>query len=46
MNCLRQTIGDTLANGYAHHIQRLMVTGLYALMLAVCATEMHAWYHA
>ncbi|MCS6920268.1 MAG: cryptochrome/photolyase family protein, partial [Fimbriimonadales bacterium] len=31
MNCLRQTIGQTLKHGFAHHIQRLMITGLYAL---------------
>lgn len=42
--CLRQTIGDTLENGYAHHIQRLMVTGLYALMLGVRPQEVEAWY--
>lgn len=46
MNCLRQTIGDTLAHGYAHHIQRLMVTGLYALLLGVRPREIHAWYLA
>ena len=33
MNCLRQAIGQTLDYGYAHHIQRLMVTGLFALLL-------------
>ncbi len=31
--CLRETISQTLALGYAHHIQRLMVTGLFALLL-------------
>jgi hypothetical protein len=29
--CLKQTVGQPLEYGYAHHIQRLMVTGLYAL---------------
>ena len=29
MNCLRQIITQTLDHGYAHHIQRLMVTGLF-----------------
>ncbi|MBL8305272.1 MAG: cryptochrome/photolyase family protein, partial [Rubrivivax sp.] len=33
MRCLRDAIGQTLRHGYAHHIQRLMVTGLYALLL-------------
>ncbi len=32
MNCLRQAVGDTIANAYAHHIQRLMITGNFALM--------------
>jgi deoxyribodipyrimidine photolyase-related protein len=46
MNCLRQVIGQTLAFGYAHHIQRLMVTGLFALMLGVTPREVHEWYLA
>ncbi len=46
INCLRQVIGQTLAYGYAHHIQRLMVTGLYALLLGVNPTEVHKWYLA
>jgi deoxyribodipyrimidine photolyase-related protein len=46
MNCLRQSIGQTLTHGYAHHIQRLMVTGLYALLLGVEPQKVHAWYLA
>lgn len=46
MNCLRQAIGQTLDHGYAHHIQRLMVTGLYALLLGVHPKAVHAWYLA
>lgn len=46
MNCLRQTIRQTLDYGYAHHIQRLMVTGLYALLLGVTPREIHEWYLA
>ncbi len=46
MNCLRQSIGQTLEHGYAHHIQRLMVTGLYALLLGVEPQKVHAWYLA
>jgi deoxyribodipyrimidine photolyase-related protein len=46
MNCLRQAIGQTLEYGYAHHIQRLMVTGLYALLLGVEPREVHEWYLA
>ncbi|MCU0925809.1 MAG: cryptochrome/photolyase family protein [Hydrogenophaga sp.] len=46
MACLRDAIGQTLEHGYAHHIQRLMVTGLYALMLGVEPKQVHAWYLA
>ncbi len=46
MACLRDSIGQTLRLGYAHHIQRLMVTGLYALMLGVRPREVHEWYLA
>ena len=46
MRCLREAIGQTLEHGYAHHIQRLMVTGLYALLLGVEPRELHRWYLA
>ncbi len=46
MRCLRITIEDTLAHGYAHHIQRLMVTGLFALLLGVEPRQVHEWYLA
>jgi deoxyribodipyrimidine photolyase-related protein len=42
--CLRETIGQTLALSYAHHIQRLMVTGLFALLWGVRPAEVHQWY--
>ena len=42
MACLADAIGQTLEHGYAHHIQRLMVTGLYALLLGVeAAGQVH-----
>jgi len=44
MTCLREAITQTLAHGYAHHIQRLMVTGLFALLLGVRPQQVHAWY--
>ena len=44
MACLRDAITQTLAHGYAHHIQRLMVTGLYALLLGVEPKAVHQWY--
>jgi deoxyribodipyrimidine photolyase-related protein len=46
MACLREAIGQTLEHGYAHHIQRLMVTGLYALLLGVEPRQVHGWYLA
>lgn len=46
MNCLREAIGQTLEYGYAHHIQRLMITGLYCLLLGVDPKEVHRWYLA
>jgi deoxyribodipyrimidine photolyase-related protein len=46
MACLADAIGQTLAHGYAHHIQRLMVTGLYALLLGVRPQAVHEWYLA
>jgi deoxyribodipyrimidine photolyase-related protein len=44
MNCMRQAVGQTLRTGYAHHIQRLMVTGNFALTFGVEPAQVHAWY--
>jgi deoxyribodipyrimidine photolyase-related protein len=46
MACLRDALAQTLSHGYANHIQRLMVTGLYALMLGVQPQQVHRWYLA
>ena len=46
MACLRDAITQTLQHGYAHHIQRLMVTGLYTLLLGVRPQLVHEWYLA
>jgi deoxyribodipyrimidine photolyase-related protein len=46
MACLGAVITQTLDHAYAHHIQRLMVTGLYALLLGVRPAEVHRWYLA
>jgi deoxyribodipyrimidine photolyase-related protein len=46
MTCLSQSIGQTLDYGYAHHIQRLMVTGLFTLLLGVDPKRVHEWYLA
>jgi len=46
MTCLDQAVGQTLSLGYAHHIQRLMVTGLFAQLLGVRPQAVHEWYLA
>jgi deoxyribodipyrimidine photolyase-related protein len=46
MACLRDAITQTLRHGYAHHIQRLMVTGLFSLLLGVEPRRVHEWYLA
>ena len=46
MACMADAIGQTLEHGYAHHIQRLMVTGLYALLHGVHPLHVHEWYLA
>ncbi|OBX22871.1 deoxyribodipyrimidine photolyase-related protein [Gelidibacter algens] len=44
MNCLKHTINNSLDNGYAHHIQRLMVTGNYALLTQTDPDAVDNWY--
>ncbi len=44
MNCLKSTINQSLEFAYAHHIQRLMITGNFALLAGVNPTEVDAWY--
>ena len=44
MNCLHHAIKQTLDTGYAHHIQRLMVTGLFGLLYGVKPQALHEWY--
>lgn len=46
MACLRSAIGQTLRQGYAHHIQRLMVTGNFAMLAGVDPHQVHEWYLA
>jgi deoxyribodipyrimidine photolyase-related protein len=46
MRCLSQAIRSTRENAYAHHIQRLMVTGNFALILGVTPREVCDWYLA
>ena len=44
MNCLRQCVGQLIDHAYAHHIQRLMVMGLFALLLGVRPYDVHRWH--
>ncbi|GAA5443052.1 (6-4) photolyase [Microbulbifer sp. NBRC 101763] len=44
MNCLHQTISNSLQNAYAHHIQRLMITGNFALLTQTDPNQVEAWY--
>ncbi len=46
MRCLREAIGDTARYAYSHHIQRLMVTGNFALLAGVEPREIERWYLA
>lgn len=44
MNCLKNAISQSLDYAYAHHIQRLMITGNFALLAGVHPDEVDAWY--
>lgn len=44
MNCLRQCVLETKENAYAHHIQRLMVLGNFALIAGLDPAEVNEWY--
>lgn len=44
MRCIREVVAQTRDLAYAHHIQRLMITGNYALLLGVDPAQVHEWY--
>jgi deoxyribodipyrimidine photolyase-related protein len=44
MNCLNQCVKETKENAYAHHIQRLMVLGNFALIAGLSPEEVNEWY--
>jgi deoxyribodipyrimidine photolyase-related protein len=44
MRCMAKAIGNTLEHAYAHHIQRLMVTGNFALLAGVHPEAICDWY--
>ena len=46
MLCMEKAVGQTKQEAYAHHIQRLMVTGNFALLAGIDPREVHEWYLA
>ncbi len=44
MTCLKTSISSSLKNAYAHHIQRLMITGNFALLTQTNPDEVDQWY--
>ncbi len=46
MACLKAAIGQTRDEAYAHHIQRLMITGNFAMLAGVDPRRVHEWYLA
>ncbi len=44
MRCLRHSIRQSLEHAYAHHIQRLMVIGNFALLAGLDPAQVHRWY--
>lgn len=46
LNCMKQVIAETSQQAYAHHIQRLMVTGNFALLAGIEPAQVEEWYLA
>lgn len=46
MNCMAQAIRHTIDHAYSHHIQRLMLTGNFALLAGLSVEEVNQWYLA
>ncbi|MFC4699455.1 cryptochrome/photolyase family protein [Glaciecola siphonariae] len=44
MNCLKQCVKETKENAYAHHIQRLMILGNFALLAGLDPEQVNEWY--
>lgn len=44
MACVRAAVTQTREQAYAHHIQRLMVTGNFAMLAGIDPHELHEWY--
>lgn len=46
MACMREALGHTYDHAYSHHIQRLMITGNFALLAGLDPKPVHEWYLA
>jgi deoxyribodipyrimidine photolyase-related protein len=46
MTCMREAVAQTRTEAYAHHIQRLMVAGNFALLAGIDPAQVHEWYLA
>lgn len=44
MNCVRQAVTQSVEDAYAHHIQRLMITGNFTILAGIHPDEVDAWY--
>ena len=44
MNCMHQSVTETVENAYAHHIQRLMVLGNFALLTGIDPRQVNDWF--
>ncbi len=44
MQCASKAVGQSLEHAYAHHIQRLMITGNFALLAGIDPSALHRWY--
>ena len=44
MACVRAAVTQTREQAYAHHIQRLMITGNFALLAGISPHDLHLWY--
>ncbi len=44
MACIHHSVSQLIDHAYAHHIQRLMVLGLFAMLLGVRPYDVHRWH--